>query len=306
LGGGAVGCELAQAFAHLGAKVTVVEALDRLLPREEPEASAAVADVFATEGIEVRLRCKVTRAEALEEKGAVRLHLDDGSTVSADRLLVAVGRRAATDSLGLDAAGVATERGLVVTDDRLATTAAGIWAAGDVTGKLQFTHAADEMGRVAAGNALSPRWRRRRFDPSAIPWVTFTTPEVARVGRTEADAAAAWRGARVAFLPMAEVDRAIVTGQTAGFVKVIAGPRPILRGAGGGRVLGATIVAARAGELIHEPALAMRTGMFTGRLAQTVHAYPTWSVAVRQAVAQFFLETQGRRAHPARPSANHQ
>jgi pyruvate/2-oxoglutarate dehydrogenase complex dihydrolipoamide dehydrogenase (E3) component len=230
---GAVGCELAQAFAHLGAKVTVLEELDRLLPREEPEASAAVAEVFATEGIEVRLRCKVTRAEALQEKGAVRLHLDDGSTVSADRLLVAVGRRAATDSLGLDAAGAATERGLVVTDDRLATTAAGIWAAGDVTGKLQFTHAADEMG-VAPGNALSPRWRRRRFDPSAIPWVTFTTPEVARVGRTEADAAAAWRGARVAFLPMAEVDRAIVTGQTAGFVKVIAGPGPSCEGRAAG------------------------------------------------------------------------
>jgi pyruvate/2-oxoglutarate dehydrogenase complex dihydrolipoamide dehydrogenase (E3) component len=227
------------------------------------------------------------------------LHLAGGSTLDAERLLLAVGRKARTDGTGLDAAGVATEQGFVVTDDRLATSASGIWAAGDVTGRLAFTHAADEMGRVAAGNACSPRWRRRRFDASAIPWVTFTDPEVGRVGLTEDDAAIPGP-ARVAFLPMAEVDRAIVTGETAGFVKLVAGPRPVLRTVGGGRLLGATIVASRAGELIHEPTLAMRTRMFTGRLAQTTHAYPSWSVAVRQAAAQFFVETEGRQARPAR------
>jgi pyruvate/2-oxoglutarate dehydrogenase complex dihydrolipoamide dehydrogenase (E3) component len=299
LGGGAIGCELAQAFAHLGTKVTIVEALDRLLPREEPEASTEIAAVFAAGGVDVKVGRTLARVEPLEAKGAVRLHLDDGSSASVDRLLVAVGRRGAIDRLGLEAAGVVTERGLVVTDDRLATNAPGIWAVGDVAGKLQFTHAADEMGRVAATNALSPRWRRHRFDPTAIPWVTFTTPEVARVGIAEAEAAR--HGGRVAYLPMSEVDRAVVTDQTAGFVKLIAGPRPVLRGTGGGRVLGATIVAARAGEMIHEPALAMRTAMFTGRLAQTVHAYPTWSVAVRQAAAQFFAEIGGRQARPARP-----
>jgi pyruvate/2-oxoglutarate dehydrogenase complex dihydrolipoamide dehydrogenase (E3) component len=298
LGGGAIGCELAQAFGHLGTKVTIVEALDRLLPREEPEASTAIAQVFAASGIDARVGSTLTRVEALEAKDAVRLHLDDQSVVSADRLLVAVGRRGAIDGLGLDAAGVATDTGFVVTDDHLATSASGIWAVGDVAGKLQFTHAADEMGRIAAGNALSPRWRRRRFDATTIPWVTFTTPEVARVGMSEAEAAE--HEGRVAFLPMREVDRAVVTGQTAGFVKLIAGPRPVLRGVGGGRVLGATIVAARAGEMIHEPALAMRTGMFTGRLAQTVHAYPTWSIALRQAAAQFFVEIGGRQARAAR------
>ncbi|GAC1311540.1 MAG: FAD-dependent oxidoreductase [Acidimicrobiales bacterium] len=296
LGGGAIGCELAQAFSHLGAKVTIVEGLERLLPREEPEASAVIAEVFSTEGIGMRVGRKVVQVDALEAKGAARLHLDDGSTLTADRLLVAVGRRAATEGMGLDAAGVATERGFVVTDDRLATSAAGIWAVGDVAGKLQFTHAADEMGRIAAGNALSRR--RRKFDPSAIPWVTFTTPEVARVGLTEAEAAAS--GARVAFLPMSGVDRAVVSGETAGFVKLIAAPHPLLRGLGGGRIVGATVVAARGGELIHEPTLAMRTHMFTGRLAQTVHAYPSWSVAIQQAAAQFFFETEGRSARPAR------
>jgi pyruvate/2-oxoglutarate dehydrogenase complex dihydrolipoamide dehydrogenase (E3) component len=298
LGGGAVGCELAQAFRRFGAHVTVVEALDRLLAREEPEASAVVAEAFTTEGIHLRVGQKLRRVEPLEAKGAVRLHLENGGTTTADRLLVAVGRRGASADLGLEAAGVATEGGFVRVDARLATTAPGIWAAGDVTGMLQFTHAADEMGRVAVANALSRR-SRRRFNVSAIPWVTFTSPELARVGMTEAEAAA--HGARVAFLPMTEVDRAVTSGRTRGFVKLIAGPRRLVGNAGGGRILGATIVAERGGELIHEAALAMETNMFTGRLAQAVHAYPTWSTAIRQAAAQFFMEIDGRRARPAQP-----
>jgi pyruvate/2-oxoglutarate dehydrogenase complex dihydrolipoamide dehydrogenase (E3) component len=299
LGGGPMGCEIAQAFSRLGTQVTMLEALDRVLPREEPEASAVIDEVLGAEGIAMRLGAKVDAAEPLDPNGGVRLRLADGTTVEADRLVVATGRKGATEGLGLDRVGVGTDRGFIVSDDRLATTAPGIWAAGDATGTLAFTHVADEMGRLAANNALSPRWRRQRFDTAALPWVTYTGPEVAHVGLTETDAAA-HRGARVAFLPMAEVDRAIITGQTAGFVKLIAGPRPITRSAGGGRLLGATIVASRAGELIHEPTLAIRTGMFTGRLAQTVHAYPTWSVAVRQTSAQFFYEISGRRARPAR------
>ncbi|HEV8055444.1 MAG TPA: NAD(P)/FAD-dependent oxidoreductase, partial [Nocardioidaceae bacterium] len=120
----------------------------------------------------------------------------------------------------------------------------------------------------------------------------------ARVGMTEAQAVE--YGGRVAHLPMSEVDRAMTAARTDGFVKLIAGPRRITRGLGGGRILGATIVAARAGEMIHEPALAMHTGMFTGRLVEAVHAYPTWSSAVQQAAAQFFVEIGGRRARPAR------
>ncbi|MGH9038874.1 MAG: dihydrolipoyl dehydrogenase family protein, partial [Acidimicrobiia bacterium] len=298
LGGGAIGCELAQAFRRLGAEVTVIEALDRLLPREEPEASAVVADALVAEGIQLRLGQKLVRAEPLEAKGAARLHLESGDAVAADRVLVAVGRRGATAGLGLEAAGVATDRGFVRVDDRLATTAPGIWAVGDVTGALQFTHAADEMGRVAVANALSRRGRRK-FDASAVPWVTFTSPEVGRVGMTEAEAAG--HGGRVAFLPMVEVDRAVAAGRTLGFVKLIAGPRQVLANAGGGRILGATVVAERGGELVHEPALAMRTRMFTGRLAQAVHAYPTWSMAIRQAATQFFMEIDGRRARPAQP-----
>ena len=130
----------------------------------------------------------------------------------------------------------------------------------------------------------------------------FTDPEVAQVGLTEEEAAT-HTGARVAWLPVREADRAVTAGRTEGFVKIIAGRRGVLGNAGGGRVLGATIVAARAGEVIHEPALAMRTGMFTGRLAQVTHAYPTWSLAIQQAAAQFFGEFGGRTARPARPGS---
>lgn len=296
LGGGAIGCELAQAFARLGVTVTLVEALDRILPDEEPDASVVVSEALAADGVRVCAGRAVTRAEPLTRHGAVRLNLADGTAVEADRVLLAAGRAGATEGLGLDAAGIETTHGFVTTEDTLATTARGVWAAGDVTGRLQFTHAADEMGRIAAANALG-RPGRRRFRADAVPWVTFTDPEVARVGLTEHQAAD--HGGRVAYLPMAEVDRAVAAAETRGFVKLIAGPRPVLRNAGGGRVLGATIVASRAGEMIHEAALAMRTAMFAGRLVQTVHAYPTWSIAVRQAAAQLFVETGGRRARPA-------
>jgi pyruvate/2-oxoglutarate dehydrogenase complex dihydrolipoamide dehydrogenase (E3) component len=183
LGGGAVGCELAQAFRRLGAGVTVIEALDRLLSREEPEASAVVADAFAAEGIELRTGRTLTRVEPLEAKGAVRLHLHGDGAVTADRLLVAVGRKGATGGLGLEAAGVATEAGFVRVDDRLATTTPGIWAVGDVTGLLQFTHAADEMGRVAVANALA-RKAGRRFNTGVPVMETGSGNSALRHGRT--------------------------------------------------------------------------------------------------------------------------
>ena len=129
-----------------------------------------------------------------------------------------------------------------------------------------------------------------------VPTVTFTDPEVASVGIKEADAP---RGARVAYLPMAENDRAIAAGRTEGFVKLISGPKRLTRGIGGGQLLGATIAGQRAGEMIHEPALAIRTGMFVGRLGQLTHAYPTWSIGIQKAVAQFFFTYEGRTARKA-------
>ncbi|WP_040726961.1 dihydrolipoyl dehydrogenase family protein [Nocardiopsis chromatogenes] len=296
LGGGAIGCELAQAFARLGARVTVLEARECLLPGEEPEASRVVEDRFTAEGIDVRTGAEAVRACATSEGD--RIDLAAGGPVVADRVLVAVGRTPATAGLGLRAAGAAVDaRGAVVTDDRMATTSPpGLYAAGDVTGRTLLTHAAYAMGRVAAANALSRGRGRSRYDDAQVPLAVFTAPEVARVGMTERQAAREDPGARVAYLPMSEVDRAITAGRTEGFVKVVAGRRRWLGGLGGGRILGATVAGERAGELVHEFALAMRTGMFTGRLAQTVHAYPTHAMAVQQAVAQFFGGYGGRTA----------
>lgn len=300
LGGGPVGCELAQGFARLGSQVTVIEAAPRLLPAADPEASHVVAEVFGAEGISVRT--EAAAASVKHNEKAVALALATGEEITADRLLMATGRQPVTGRLGLEAAGVQLDQhGHIVTNRHLATTVPGIYAAGDVTGRMPFTHAAFAMGRLAARNALRRPWSPPDvFATAAIPWVVFTDPEVAQVGLTEAQAATSHAGARVAWLPVREADRAVTAGRTDGFVKIIAGRRAVLGSAGGGRVLGATIVAARAGEMIHEPALAMRTGMFTGRLAQTTHAYPTWSLAVQQAAAQFFGESGGRTARDAR------
>lgn len=284
LGGGAVGCELSQAMSRLGVRITVVEERDRLLPSEDPEASRIIEDVLTREPITIRTATTVSAVTAGAD--GIRLETERGDPVEAEMLLVAAGRVPVTDALRLASAGVGVDgRGYVIVDDHLATTAAGVYAAGDITGLAHLTHAAYAMGRTAAANALGGR-RKASFTAAGIPRVVFTDPEVAQVGLTERQAAAEAEDALVAYLPMNELDRAVAAGRTDGFVKLIAGPRRLLRHRGGGRVLGSTIVASRAGEMIHEPALAIRTGMFTGRLAQTVHAYPTWSMAIQQAAAQ--------------------
>lgn len=299
VGGGAIGCELAQAFACLGTQVTVIEAAERLLPAEDPDASAVIEAALTADGVDVRVGARIERAAT---EGTNRcLYLADGAVVSADHVLVAAGRHPVTAGLGLDRVGVSVDAaGRIVVDDTCATNVAGVWAIGDVTPFGGFTHVAGHMGFVAATNATRTNRLRpvAKVDRRVVPRVTFTDPEVASVGVTEADAAA--MGGRVAVVRFDHVDRAITSNREAGFVKLIAGPRPLLRSVGGGQVLGATIVGPRAGEMIGEIALAMRTKMFTGRLAQTIHAYPTWSMAIQQAATGFFFESDGVEVRPAR------
>jgi len=284
IGGGPIGAEMAQAFAGLGVGVTLFEAGDRILSREEAEASAIVTRALQADGVTVHLSTEVQRVEPSVTGGSV-LHTAAGTT-PVDLLLVATGRRPNTKGLGLDEVGIAVDgRGWIKTTATLATTAKNVWAIGDVNGKVPLTHAADEMGRVAAWNATRPG-RRYRFKPSWIPAVTFTHPEVAR--------------ARVVELPMTENDRPRTAFETEGYIKIIVGKRAVLGNAGGGKVLGASIVGTRAGELIHEPTLAMRTNMFAGRLAQTTHAYPSWSIGIQKAMGQLYYEIEGRSARPVR------
>lgn len=297
VGGGAIGCEMAQALSRLGIDVTIFEVARHLLPREEPEAGAAVESALAGGGVTVRTAQSIVKVAPTDDGSGIEV-TTAADKLSFERIFLAVGRAPNSSGMGLDGLGVKfDQRGFIQTDDRLATAVRGIYAVGDVTGRLPFTHAADEMGRLATGNALK-QGPRGRFRASWIPWVTFTDPEVAHIGMTEAEAAD--HGGLVAELPITELDRAVTDGYSEGFVKLIAGPRRLLRRIGGGQVIGATIVAPRAGEMIHEVAVAMRTNMFTGRLAQTVHAYPTWSYGIQKAAAQFFGEVEGRTARPAR------
>ena len=294
IGGGPLGCEMAEAFAAFGTQVHLFEGADRLLPREEPAASAIVEMALTAKGVRVSTGARIERVA--NEGSAIALHSADSATL-VDEVLVAAGRSPNSKGFGLEELGVRfNDRGHVRTDDRLQTDVDGLYAVGDVTGKLPFTHAADEMGRLAAGNALK-KGIRGRYRTDQTPWVTFTSPEVARVGATEADAAR--RGGRVVELPMAEMDRAITDGAEQGFIKLITGPKRFTRHAGGGRIIGATIVAERAGELINEIALAMRARVFAGRLAQTVHAYPTWGYGIQKTAGQLFGEVEGRTWRPA-------
>ena len=294
LGGGPIGIELAQAFRRLGAQVTVVEGAPTLLGREEPEAQQAVTAALEREGVVVKVGTTAVRIEP----GPV-VHLDDGTAVSGSHLLVAVGRTPATDGLGLETAGVRLDRGRVVTDEHL-RAADTVWAAGDCTSRLQFTHVGDEQGRMAARNAFAGPlpWKRGTWDERVVPWVTFTEPEVGHVGLTESQAYEQHGAKAVVSIAWdRDGDRGRTAGETDGFVKLIAVPGPV-GGLVTGKLVGMTAVGPMAGELIAEGALSMRSGSVVGRMAQTIHAYPTWSLTTRYAAAQFF--DRGR--SPARPA----
>ena len=277
IGGGPIGCELAQAFARLGARVTIVEQADRLLPRDDPGAATLLRAALERDGVEVRLGAKVERVGSRAAGRELELSSAAGRTALAvEAILVAVGRVANVDGLGLEAAGVRFGRGGVEVDDGFRTANRRVFAAGDVASRYQFTHAADAAARAVIQNALLPFAGRRRASRLTIPWCTFTDPEVAGVGLTAAEAAE--RGVEVdAFtVPMAEVDRAIADGETDGFVQI-----RVRRG--GDAIVGASIVGRHAGELISEVTLAMTAGVGLGRLASVVHPYPTRAEAIRKA-----------------------
>lgn len=303
LGGGVTGCELAQAYARLGSTVTLVEAQRRVLPEEEPEASEVIGRALESSGVRLLLGRRLDRIET----GPV-LRLADGTDVSGSHLLIAVGRTPRTERLGLGAAGVEVgEAGLIKVDEHLSTTAEGVFAAGDCACALRYTHVGYEQGRLAAHNAFAPHNRpgllggRREWDDTAIPRVTFTDPEVAQVGLTESLAFAAYgEAAQVSYVPDVESDRARCAGRSEGFVKLIAAPPKVLRSKLLIKLVGMTVVGPVAGELITQGTLAMRPGVPVGRIAQSVHAYPTWSTSVRMAAALFFGGYGGHSARPAR------
>ncbi|MCA9824309.1 MAG: FAD-dependent oxidoreductase [Dehalococcoidia bacterium] len=289
IGGGAIGIEFAQMTARLGVRTTVIEAEERLLPSEDAEASAVIEHILAEEGVEVHTGVSVER---VERQGLQRVVHAAGRTVTAERILVATGRRPVVQGLGLEAARLRMHRGRPVLDNRLRTSQPHIYAAGDVADGPQFTHVAEAQGRLVANVLLGKRFQSWSGD--IVPHVTFSDPEVASVGLTEAQAkrrygakATTWR------VELDEVDRAVTMGRTDGFLKVTTGPGwnrfvPGLRGLMGDTIVGATIVAPNAGELLMPIVVAMRARLPQGIIAWNIQAYPTMSLGLRQVLGARF------------------
>ena len=271
LGGGSVGSELAQAFALLGTHVTLIEAEAHLLPREDVDAALVLEKRLAHDGVQLRLGADVKEVATDGDRMCV---VCAGGAVLADGLLVATGRTPNVETLSLEAAGVAVGVGGVQVDSTLRTTNPRIYAAGDVCSEFKFTHAADAMARVVVQNALF--FGRRRAGALLIPWCTFTLPEIAHVGLQAAEVCDA--AADTITVPLAEVDRSSIDEETDGFVR---------KHHRRGRILGATIVAPHAGELIGTLASVMRRRGTLAELSNLVFPYPTVSAAMRQAGDRF-------------------
>jgi pyruvate/2-oxoglutarate dehydrogenase complex dihydrolipoamide dehydrogenase (E3) component len=276
LGGGPIGCELGQAFQRLGSQVTLVQRRGYLLPREEPEARELIAARLRADGVDLRLGTKPVRVEG------GTLVVDSGEPIEFDRILVAAGRRPETDHLGLETIGAELdEKGGVKVDARLATSARGVYAAGDAITALPFTHVAGYHGRTVVANALFHGRARVSYD--AVPWATFTDPEVGRVGLTEADARERHGDDAVTVThDYAHNDRAITAGEAYGFAKLVGDPK--------GRLVGATVAAPRGGESIAELAAWIRAERKIDDVSQTVHAYPTFSEGQARAADDYLRE----------------
>ena len=273
LGGGAIGCELGQAMARLGSRVTIVQRGPRILPKEEESAARVVHDAMVADGVTILTRRSAVSASTADNLSGT-VTLDDGQALRFDRLVAALGRRPDTAALSLNAAGVTVdERGFVSVDAALRTDNKRIWAAGDVTGMPQFTHTAGVNGSMAATNAILGL--RRKAETRVIPRVTFTSPEVAAVGITATHADPGKH--RVGTQQHTHSDRAITESATSGFTQIVVDKN--------GRILGGTIVGPRAGETVGELVLAVHQKLSTSAVASTIHPYPTyndplWNAAV--------------------------
>lgn len=277
IGAGAVGCELAQAFARFGSTVTVVDVEPRVLPREDADAAAVVDGAMRRDGVRLALGATLEHIEQSSGPIRARAHLRSGDSggsteIETDAVLVAAGRAPNVEDLDLEAAGVSFTREGIVADDRLRTSNPRVYASGDVTSSFKFTHAADALSRIVVQNALF--FGRRKASTLVIPWVTFTDPEVAHVGVDARAVRASGGRLRTITVPLAEVDRAIVDEETDGFVSVHH-ERGVIRGG--------TIVATHAGEMIGELAYAMTARGSLSTLSHVVHPYPTQAEALRKA-----------------------
>ncbi len=281
LGAGPLGCELAQTFARLGSKVTLLDKAERILPREDPDISEILTRSFEADGIKILLQAKICRAGKTDAGKILYLENenDEQQQVVVDEILVGAGRVPNVDSLGLDVAGVGyDERHGVEVNDFLRTANRRIYAAGDVCLKYKFTHTADATARIVLQNALF--WGRKKASVLTVPWCTYTDPEIAHVGLNETDARREGMKINIYLRHFKDVDRAIADGATDGLVKIITK-------ASTDTIIGATIVAPHGGEMISELTLAMVAKVGLGRIANVIHPYPTQAEAIRQLGDQY-------------------
>ncbi len=283
VGSGPIGCEFAQIFARFGSDVVLISSSPLPLPKEDVEVGEVLKQVLVSDGVTFHGGYKVEEARTEGDEKVLISRNERDKTVEArgEEILIAAGRAPTAESLGLENAGVELEKKGLKVDEKLCTTAPNIYAAGDITGKYLFTHVAEYQARAALRNALFPI--KTKADHRVVPWTTFTDPEVARVGLTEEQARREHNGqVRVFRQPFSGVDRAVVDGETEGFVKIVTGKR--------GRILGGHIIGPDAGNLIHEIVLAMQKNIPIGTLSTTIHVYPTLAQANQRTADNYYRE----------------
>lgn len=285
LGGGPIGCELAQAFARLGSAVTIVQRNAQLLPKEDRDVAQLMANVLQGEGVEVLVNHEAREVQSSGENSPALLAVDRETgqefAIVCDAILVALGRKPRTEDFGLAELGIETAAdGTIVTDKYLRTTIPNIYACGDVAGPYQFTHTASHQAGYACINALLRPLHKLRVDYRVIPWCTFTSPEVARVGLSEREAREKGVTHEVTRYDLADLDRAIADDCAQGFIKVLTPP-------GKDKILGVTIVGPRAGDIISEWILAMKHGLGMSEVLGIIHIYPTYAEANRFAAGNW-------------------
>lgn len=276
IGAGPIGCEMAQAFARFGTRVTLLDSGDRILPNDEPDAAAIVADALRADGVEVLTGISVERVRS--DGGRILVDvLTAGNTarsLPASHLLASAGRAANVEGLDLGNAGVSFSRGGIDVDDSMRTSNSRIYASGDVASARKFTHLADAQSRIVLTNSLFPA--RSRASRLVVPWCTYTSPELAQTGMTRAVARERGVELEEITIDFADVDRAIVENRTDGFLRILVAPR-------GGRILGATVVGDHAGEIISTLTLALVRDLKLDEVAPVIHPYPSRSEAIRKA-----------------------
>lgn len=301
IGGGPIGCELAQTFRRLGSEVVLLHKGDHLLDREEPEAAELIQQQFVREGVRLVLNCQINRVEATESGKQIDFEGSGAADrITVDQILIGAGRTPNVEGLNLEAVGVAYDARGVKVNDYLQTTNPRIFAAGDICMDWKFTHAADAAARIVIKNALFAPFGlgKSKLSGLVMPWVTYTDPEVAHVGLYESEAQQQGVAVQTIRIPLDTVDRALADGETAGFLKILHPP-------GSDKILGATLVSRHAGETISEITAAMVNNLGLSQLASVIHPYPTQAEAIKKAAdayrrtlltprSQFFLKLLAR------------